>query len=128
MSKINGFVESLIKSTEVGNIQWTIEEAHRSEYISEQFLNDDDEFIYSDLFGNKVCLIKFGGIQERVKIILFSKTLDDRKPASVIEEDDVDKSHRLWTLYKLAERNATGADKIIEDIISKLNDDLPFEF
>lgn len=128
MSKINGLVETLIKSTEVGNIQWTIEEARRSDYILEQFLYDDDEFIYSDLYGNKVCLIKFGGTQERVKIVLFSKTLQDRKPVSVIEEDDIDKPHRLWTLFKLAERNASGADKMIEDITSKLKDDLPLDF
>lgn len=126
MSKIDGFVETLIKSTEAGKIQWTIEEGDKSNFIEEEYLYPGDEFVYSDVYGSKVCLIKFGGTQERVIIVLFSKTLNDKKPASIIEENDIDKPHRLWTLYKLAERNATGADEIISNIMSKLNDDLPF--
>lgn len=127
MSKIDGFVETLIKSTEVGKIQWTVEDADRSNYIAKEYLYVGDEFLYADVYGSKVCLIKFGGTQEKVVIVLFSKTLNDKKPASILEENEIDKPHRFWTLYKLAERNATGADEIISNIMSKLNDnDLPF--
>lgn len=125
MSNINDLIEKLISSTEGGKLNWLIEKAFECPYVVEYYLDQNDEFIYADVNGNKICLVKHGGANETVNVVLFPQSLLDR-PAIVIGENDIEKSHRLWTLYKLGERNATGADRIIDDIISTLSDDFPF--
>lgn len=127
MSKENAFIEILISSTEKETASWEIYEELDNSYLRSVY--NGQSAIVCDIDSNRIVLIKYGGSsyeEERVDLILFKGTGENQKPALSIEQGDLEKPHRLWTLYKLADRNATGADKIMDDIISKLSDNLPF--
>lgn len=127
MSNLNELVETLVTATQNKKVNWYYIDGSTSEHIYNTYhLNDDEEILCSDVNGNKICLVKYGGTNEVIDLILFGESVNDLRPALCIEENDISQPHRLWTLYKLAERNATGADRIIEGIISKLSDDIPF--
>lgn len=64
-------------------------------------------------------------LYEKIDLRLYDKQ-NTNSAKLLIEEDDIAQPHRLWTLYKLADRNASGADKLIDEIIFKYSDDLPF--
>ncbi|WHP41553.1 hypothetical protein QIX46_00465 [Lysinibacillus boronitolerans] len=125
MNKDNKLIEALIEATEKNRVEWKFEDWAYSNHVLMTYPITEGLALRVDKNTN-VLLIKYGGQQEKVDLLLFDKENGVNTPALIIEEEDIEKPHRLWTLYKFASRNASGADKLIDNIISKLSDDVPF--
>lgn len=120
MNRDEKLIETLIAATENGKANWRKEDWINIEYLIKTY-GEAEGLVILVGQAKHVFLKKYGSVEERVDLLLFN---NKGTPALVIEEMDIQEGHRLWTLYKLAERNASGADKMIDEIISELSDDL----
>lgn len=121
MNKDDKLIEALINATEKKKVKWVWENWKSNNYIEETYTSKDLLIHYEDKETTLV-LVKYGTLEEKVDFLIFDGRIGVSKPILIIEEKDIDSPHRLWTLYKLADRNANGTDKIIDTIISKYSD------
>ena len=121
MSKDDKLVEALINVTEKNKVEWHWEDGVFGAYFREGY-SSPKVLVHVVDNESTFFLVKYGTSLEKIDLLLFDKRKNIDEPALEIEEEDIEIPHRLWTLYKLAERNASGADRIIDDIIAKYSD------
>lgn len=136
MSNIDNLIETLIEATESKKASWGVasnEDRFKinlkcSTLLGMYFIKTEDKdkvFIaHYTINNNPNPLIQFDNeYTEKVSLIIFDSST--QKIITQIEEAELEESHRLWTLFKLADRSEKGADKVIDSLIKKFR---PFNF
>ncbi|WP_416141652.1 hypothetical protein ACM1TL_05430 [Lysinibacillus capsici] len=137
MSKLDKLIDTFIEATEEKRMKWS--EANSNNLIKQSIEGNssygvlrvdttdlEDVYIikYTTNTNSSATLEKTltGDIEkyksvDKVKLIICN--IAKMQIITEIEETDIGNPHRLWTLFKLADRNAKGADVVIDNLIDK---------
>lgn len=130
MNNVEKLVETLINATENKQISWRV--LRKSEVVlrNNRLLLNDSAYTIDTEDENMIVISKYMQndkpyapiTPETVYIEKVSLLIIDRFNGEImtqVDEAELESSHRLWTLYKLADRSEKGADKIIDNLIDK---------
>jgi len=144
LSKLDRLIDTFIEATEEKRMNWC--EALCDEQIKENIGGNDCYGVFKvDAFNSAedIFIIKYAtntneealfnqtilGIPEKnkpmdkVKLVIIN--IMTMQIITGVDETDIENPHRLWTLFKLADRNAKGVDIVIDNLIDKYT---KFEF
>lgn len=135
MNNVETLVETLIEATEKKRVSWrTLSKSEKA--IAYNRLLNDEAYTIDSKDEEMVIVSKYRENEkpyaqithETVFIEKVSLLIVNRFKGEIltqVDEAELEMSHRLWTLYKLADRSDKGADKVIDNLIDKYKE-FPF--
>lgn len=130
MSNVEKLVETFIEATEEKRMSWRNPSVTEKAMIESKVPSNMGIYILSSNDEEMVAIVKYvvsdkpwappsddTVYTEKVSLLILNTTKN--QIVTQIDEVELGVSHRLWTLYKLADRSEKGADKIIDNLIDK---------
>lgn len=130
MNNVEKLVETLISATENKQISWRMLRKSETAISNNRLLLNDSAYTIDTEDEQMIVISKYMQNEkpyapltpDTVYIEKVSLLILDRFNGGIVtqvDEAELESSHRLWTLYKLADRSEKGADKIIDNLIDK---------